>query len=148
MWYTFKAQGLGLFAAERAEDRYQAVGEYLGRTLPLNAVVITVIQSGSIRWYGNRTTLRWDFVPDERFDDAIEVLIRHGYEPYVLLEDHEEALFREHFASANRFGRLDWPAAIEYQGPPRVRVYAIADRSRHITGENILKRVIPADWTR
>jgi hypothetical protein len=147
LWYGFKSERLGLFAAERAEDRYQVVGEYLGRALPANAVVITVIQSGSIRWYGNRATLRWDFIPDGRFDEAIGVLSAQGYEPYLLIEDHEEATFREHFATSNIFGRIDWPPAIEYQGPPRVRVYGLADRARHISGEHILPRVIPADYS-
>ena len=146
-WYGFKAERFGLFAAVRAEYRYQVVGEYLGRALPANAVVITVIHSGSIRWYGNRATLRWDFIPDGRFDDAVDVLSAHGYELYLLLEDHEEALFREHFGKANIFGRIDWPAAIEYQGPPRVRVYALTDRARHIGGEHILARMIPANYS-
>ncbi len=148
LWYAMKTERLGLFAAERAEDRYQVVGEYLGRALTSNAVVITVLHSGSIPWYGNRATLRWDFVPDERLDEAIDVLSAHGYEPYLLLEDHEEPLFREHFSKSNVFGRIDWPAAIEYHGPPPVRIFALADRARYIGGEHIIPRVIPANYTR
>ena len=142
-WYAFKTARLGVFGPVRAEDRYQIVGEYVGRTLPPNAVVITMIQSGSIRWYGKRTTLRWDLIDDERLDSTIDVLRSHGYEPYILLEDYEEQEFRTHFRQANVFGRTDWPAMIDYQGLPNVRVYAVADRTRHLAGERVFTRVIP-----
>jgi hypothetical protein len=144
LWYGFKAASLGLFGPERAEDRYKVVGEYVGRALPSNAVVLTDIQSGSIRWYGHRTTLRWTLVEDGRLDEAIDVLAAHGYEPYILLEDHEESSFREHFARANIFGRIDWAPAIEYLALGHVRVYAIADRQRHLAGERILTHPILA----
>ena len=112
--------------------------------LPANAAVLTVIQSGSIRWYGHRTTLRWDSVADERLDEAIGVLAAHGYEPYILLEDYEESSFRKHFARANIFGRIDWAPAIEYLSLGHVRLYAIADRARHLAGERILTHPILA----
>jgi len=144
LWYGFKVASLGVFGSERAEDRYKAVGEYVRRVLPPNAVVLTVIQSGSIRWYGHLTTLRWDLVADERLDEAIGVLAAHGYEPYILLEDYEESSFREHFVRANIFGRIDWAPAIEYLGLGHVRLYAIADRARHLAGERILTHPILA----
>jgi len=144
LWCGFKAASLGIFGPARAEDRYKSIGEYVGQALPSNAVVITVIQSGSIRWYGHRTTLRWDFVPDERLDDAIEILSAIGYEPYILLEDHEEPLFHDHFARTNTFGRMHWPPAIEYLGAPHVRIYAIADRARYVAGERVLTHPILA----
>jgi hypothetical protein len=71
-------------------------------------------------------------------------LAAHGYEPYILIEDHEESSFREHFARANIFGRIDWAPAIEYLGLGHVSVYAIADRQRHLGGERILTQPILA----
>jgi len=143
-WYGFKTARLGVFGPVRAEDRYQIVGEYVRRALPQNAVVITTIQSGSIRWYGQRMTLRWDLVEDERLDRAIDVLRSHGYEPYILLEDYEEPDFRRHFQRASALGRIDWPPAIEYKGLPNVRVYAIADRARYLAGERIFTQALAA----
>jgi hypothetical protein len=83
-------------------------------------------------------------VADERLDEAIAVLSAHGYEPYILLEEWEEPLFRAHFSPTNVFGRVEWPPTIEYNGAPRVRVYAIADRARYLAGESILPRPIPS----
>ena len=123
---------------------WQIVGEYVRRALPQNAVVITTIQSGSIRWYGQRMMLRWDLVEDERLDRAIDVLRSHGYEPYILLEDYEEPDFRRHFQRASALGRIDWPPAIEYKGLPNVRVYAIADRARYLAGERIFTHALAA----
>ena len=84
---------------------------------------------------------------DERLDEAVDVLLAHGYEPYILLDDYEEATVpRVTSHRANVFGRINWPPAIEYLGHPHVRVYSIADRSRHLAGERILTRPIPAPW--
>ena len=41
---------------------YTSVGEYVRQQLPANAVILTVQHGGSVRYYSNRLTLRWDFV--------------------------------------------------------------------------------------
>src|SRR6185369_14355030 len=41
-----------VFDIQRGEHRYVAVGEAIGARLPANAVVLSVIQSGSVRMYG------------------------------------------------------------------------------------------------
>jgi hypothetical protein len=137
-WYVGVANRLGAFAIQRAEQRYASVGQYVSRTLPSNAVVLSMIQSGSIRWHGGRLTVRWDSLPKDRLDATIELLWSKGYTPYILLEEWEEPLFREQFAAANRFGTIDWPPVIDYQGPGHVRVYCLADRTRHRAGELIV----------
>jgi hypothetical protein len=142
LWYGLKTDRLGVFGPVRAEDRYQIVGEYVARTLPPNAAVITMIQSGSVRWYGKRPTVRWDLIDDDRFDASIDILRARGYEPYVLLEDDETQEFRRRFEQTSLFGRIDWPPMIEYTGLPNVRVYAIADRARHLAGERTPKHLV------
>ena len=57
--------------------------------------MLSVIQSGSVRLYGERMTARWDLIAAARFDDTIDVLRRAGYEPYLLLEEWEMPLFRK-----------------------------------------------------
>jgi len=148
LWYGSTAARLGVFGPVRAEDRYKIVGEYVARALPANAAVLTVIQSGSIRWYGKRTTLRWDLIEEGRLDAAINVLQAEEYEPYILLEDDEEPMFRSRFQSANVFGRIDWPPLVVYTGLPHVRIYAAADRARHLGGEWIATQVVPAAESR
>src|SRR5439155_13436779 len=62
-WYVRKAERLGVFAIGFSERRYESVAKCLERALPPKAVVLTVIQSRSVRLYAGRSTLRWDKVP-------------------------------------------------------------------------------------
>jgi hypothetical protein len=62
MWYVAKADRLTVFDIQRAEHRYPAVGEEIRRRLPANAIVLSQVQSGSVRLYGERLTARWDFI--------------------------------------------------------------------------------------
>jgi dolichyl-phosphate-mannose-protein mannosyltransferase len=143
-WYVTVADRHGIFAVQRAEQRYATIGRTLGEILPRRAVVLSMIQSGSVRWHGHRLTLRWDFIPPDRFDSTIALLRDRGYVPYILLEDWEEPLFRQQFAQTNAFGRIDWPPAMEYQGAGHVRLYCVADRSRHLSGEPVITVPVPA----
>ncbi|HYS70741.1 MAG TPA: hypothetical protein VEM14_10910, partial [Gemmatimonadaceae bacterium] len=122
---------------QRAEHRYQAVGEQIGRSLPANAIVLSVIQSGSVRLYGDRLTARWDWIEPARFDETIDILRRAGYEPYLLLEASETPQFRELFGGASQYAAIDWPPTIEYRDVSRVGVYRLADRARYQAGSSI-----------
>jgi hypothetical protein len=144
LWLGIKLTTLNVLAIQGDEHRYVAVGRVIGGVLPPNAVVLTVIQSGSVRLYGDRPTVRWDVLYEERLDNAIAILVEHGYEPYILLEQWEEPLFRKRFAAANVFGRVEWRPAIEYYGEPRVRVYAVADRAKYLAGESPPALPIPS----
>ena len=134
----------GVYAIKRAEERYRTIGLRLGSALPPRSVVLTVVHSGSLRWHGHVLTVRWDLIPDDRLDATVALLLSKGYTPYVLLEDWEAPLFRQHFAQANALGRLEWPPALEYQGAGRVRVYCVADRRRFLSGETIVTHPIEA----
>jgi hypothetical protein len=137
IWYVVKADSLKVFHIQRAEHRYPAVGEEIGRTLPANAIVLSQIQSGSVRLYGGRMTARWDFIEAARFDEIVDVLRRSGYEPYLLLENWEMPLFRNYVRGASQYADLDWPPAIEYQDISQVGVYRLADRARYRAGASI-----------
>jgi hypothetical protein len=144
LWYLLTARDLTVFGIQQAEHRYVAVGEEIGRMLEPNALIVTVIQSGSVRLYGNRMTVRWDFLDPHAFDATLDTLRRKGYVPYFLLEDWEEAPFRQRFSETSEYGRLDWPPALTY-GDEIVRVYAMADRARHVAGEPIVTRRITSE---
>ena len=142
--YVTTATRLGVFAIHDAERRYATVGEYLGRTLPPNAVVLSVIESGSVRWHGGRMTLKWDYLPPGQLDRAIRVLHTRGYAAYILVEDFEEPFFRRYFANGGPYGALDWPPVFEYEGAGHDRLYRVADRERFLRGEPIPTFSIPA----
>ena len=143
IWYLRTADGLHVFDIQQSEHRYQAVGEYLGAALPLNAVVLTVIQSGSVRAYGQIPTLRWDLVEPDGLDRTLETFRSAGYEPYLLLEDWEDEIFRGRFAATNVAGNADWQSAFEYYGPISVRVLRAGDRAAYFSGRRALPRAVP-----
>ena len=128
-WYLKKAADLGILTAPGGQDRYVVVGEYVKRVLPQNAVLITVLDSGSVRVYGHRSTVRWDLLPGGDFDHAVAVLQANGYAPYLLLEDWEEPEFRKRFEKTSMLGRLDRLPAVEY-AHDHVRVWALGERER------------------
>jgi len=137
IWYVVKADSISVFHIQRAEHRYPAVGKEIGRTLPANAIVLSRIQSGSVRLYGNRLTARWDFIEPARFDETIDALRGRGYELYLLVEDSEMPIFRKSFGGASQYGDLDWPPTLEYKDISQVGVYRLADRARHRAGEPV-----------
>jgi hypothetical protein len=146
-WYVLKAHELTVFAIKPAEHRYVAVGEEVGRALERNAVVLTLIESGSVRMYGDRPTVRWDLLEPAALDHTIGVLETAGYVPYLLLEDWEAKLFRERFEHVSVYGNVDWPPTFEYSGPISVRVYALADRARYLRGQRVVTRRIASAST-
>ena len=144
IWYVTVARSLHVFDIQRAEHRYVSVGESVRGMLPDNALLLTVIQSGSIRLYGGRPTLRWDMLEPQRIDATLEGLRAAGYDPYLLLEDWEDELFRTRFAATSAVARANWPSALEYRGPISVRVLRIADRERPTDARRSPPHVVPA----
>jgi hypothetical protein len=104
------------------ESRFALAGEYAGRALPPNAVVLAVQQSGSIRFHGGRDTIAWDAVPETDLDAYVERLRGAGRVPFIALEDEEEPRFRRRF-DQQRAGSLDWRPMEELPAPVRVRFY-------------------------
>jgi len=126
-FFLIKADSLNVFAIQAAEHRYAAVGELVDRALPANAAIITQIESGSIRLYGHRPTVRWDLVERPALAVTLDHLQWNGYKPYVVLEDWEEAPFRARFDGMNGFGRIEWTPAFSYNGLATVRIYPVTD---------------------
>jgi hypothetical protein len=142
-WYVAKADRLGAFMTREHERRFVAVGQFIGRTLPDRAAILTGMHSGSVRLYGQRTTLQWIHLSPDDLDRALALLRNNGYVPYVLVEGDEEQGFRNRFATSSPIGRLGWPPAFEYFGHPDVRIYSLEDRVRYLDGQSVLTRPIP-----
>jgi len=131
------------FDIQRAEHRYVAVGQAIGARLPANAVVLSVIQSGSVRMYGQRPTVRWDKLEPERLDATLDGLRAAGYAPYLLLESWEDALFRARFPGTRALRDASRSPVIEYYGPISVRVLRLDDEA-HCGDRRVLPRAVPA----
>ena len=59
--YVATAVERSAFALDCLESRYLAAGAFVSRALPERAVLLSVQQSGPLRMYGGRTTVRFDY---------------------------------------------------------------------------------------
>jgi hypothetical protein len=133
----------GVFRLRVAEARYEAVGNFVKKELPENALLIAFQQSSSLRHYAGRLTLRFDLLAPEWLETAVATLRERGYRPYFVIEDVEVALFQERFQHASPLGRLDWPPVAALQGPTVVQIFDPGDREKWIAGERLVTRPVP-----
>lgn len=136
-FYVSTAVGREAFDLRRFESRYLAAGAWASDRLPAGAVLLSVQQSGSLRLYGRRTTVRFDYIGPTGLDAAVRHLASIGRPPYFVLEAWEEAQFRDRFARHSPLGLLDWPPAAEVGQPVKVRFYDPRDRARFLAGEPV-----------
>ena len=80
------------------EQRYPLAGEWINVNTPQQSVVFANQHSGSLRWYGKRQTIRWDFIAPEHLSTTVRELQEHGATVYVALEGDEAAMFDQRFA--------------------------------------------------
>jgi hypothetical protein len=80
------------------EERYALAGDWVDVNTPAGSVVLANQHSGSLRWYGKRDTLRWDFIPPEDLVTTVREIESRGASVYVALEGAEVAMFDAKFA--------------------------------------------------
>lgn len=122
------------FELQRLEGRYRAIAEVVRDRLPANAVVITVWESGSIRFHADREVVLWESLDPAWLDRAITWLRSKGQQPYFLLERREEPEFRARFRGQSEAGGLDWPPRFDLGR--QIRIYDPTDRARYRAGES------------
>lgn len=111
LWF---AQKEGVPDLGRNEQRYVKIAQLVRDTTERNAVIITLQHSGSVRYYGGRTTLRYDVLHDHWLDRSISWLQSNGFHPYILLDTPEHEPFMQKFAE-NRSSNLDMAIVFEYR---------------------------------
>lgn len=89
------------------EARYPLAGEWVHINTPANAVVLAHQHSGSLRWYGQRQTLRWDLIAPSDLLTTVRELESHGATVYVALEGEEVGGFERQFAAVMDQLRVD-----------------------------------------
>jgi len=88
----------GAFDAWYSDRRFIDMALKVRERTPESAVVLTMLQSGSLRYYGGRQTLRFDRLPPEWLDRTLEWLVNQDVHPYALFSDPvERADFEHHF---------------------------------------------------
>jgi hypothetical protein len=96
-----------------------------------------------VRYHAGRDAVVWDSLDSGALDDAIRWLLARGQDPYIMIEDWEEPLFRERFAARSPVGQLDWPPRFEIER--RVKIYRPADRAGYFKGDTIPTAIVRAN---
>ena len=136
-WQGREAFSRGAFVLDRVEQRYADVGRYIAANMPPNALFITGVHAGSIRYYSGRLTIRYDWVGERRLNQVVDVMREKGYHPYIALEEAEESRFRDRFLNLSDLARLDWAPAAQRSAPIRVRIYDPLDRGHAVATAEI-----------
>jgi hypothetical protein len=114
----------GVFNVATYEGRHVRAANEIASRAPANAVVLSVQHSGSVRYYANRITLRYDWLADDALDLTLRDLAARGRPVYLVVDDWEEKEFRERFAPANQTAQLPEPIA-RVSGSPEVRIFEL-----------------------
>jgi len=130
---TQTAGARDVLALQRLEGRYRETAALVDDRLPADAVLITVWQSGSVRFHAGREAVLWDSLDPAWLDRAVAWLSAQGRTPYILVERREEADYRNRFRGHAELGDLDWPPRFNIAG--QARIYDPADRARYLAGE-------------
>jgi hypothetical protein len=96
------AQSRSVFELQRLESKYPAAGAFAREHLPATAFVLAAQHSGSLRYYANLPTLRWDLLDGGALDQALANLRAEGYEPFAVLDADEDVEFRRKFEAAGQ----------------------------------------------
>jgi hypothetical protein len=104
------------------EQRYTLAGEWINVNTPPESVVLAKQHSGSLRWYGRRQTLRWDFLDPNQLAQTIQELQSRGATVYAALEGNEVAMFDERFAGVIDQVQVDHVGSIRNVSFRRLRI--------------------------
>ena len=123
------------FNLQFLEQRYRSAGVVVRDRLPAGAVVLSVWDSGAVRFHGRKEALAWESLDPAWLDRSLQWLEERGRTPYLLVESWEEPAFRARFSRHSAVGKLDWPP--KYEIDRVVRIYDPRDRLRHDRGEHV-----------
>ncbi|HEX6973178.1 MAG TPA: hypothetical protein VF147_02190 [Vicinamibacterales bacterium] len=92
----------GAFEMRAQEQKYPRAGAYVRDELPQGAFVFAMQHSGSIRYYADRATIRWDMLDANSLDACIATLRALGHEPFAVVDKGEDPVFRQKFEAAGQ----------------------------------------------
>jgi asparagine N-glycosylation enzyme membrane subunit Stt3 len=104
-------QGRSAFVVHAEEARYLSAARFAA-ALPDNAAILCNQHSGSIRYYANRLTLRYEWLEPDAYTQAIDYLHSLGRPVFVVLDDFERDVFRSRYAKVIDVSWLDRPMLV------------------------------------
>jgi hypothetical protein len=104
-------QGRDAFRVQGFEARHRAAARFAA-ALPENAVFLCNQHSGSLRYYANRLTLRFEWLAPDVYVTAMDQLQQAGRPVFVVLDDWEREVFKARYAAAADLSWLDNPPVL------------------------------------
>jgi hypothetical protein len=78
-----------IFSVGAGESVHSASCRWADKIIPSQALVVSMEQSGALKFYTRRPTLRWDLVTPDQWQLLKNRAAERGYEWYALLQPHE-----------------------------------------------------------
>jgi 4-amino-4-deoxy-L-arabinose transferase-like glycosyltransferase len=119
-------QGRLAFRVAEGEARYVTAAE-AARRLPSDAVVISNLHSGSVRYYADRLTLRYEWLGLDAYAPALQFFRERGRPVYAMLDETEIDAFRQRYRDVADLSWLDKPPLATPAN--RVYLYLVAEGS-------------------
>jgi hypothetical protein len=104
---------------------------YVRDKLPPNAIVFTMMHSGSIRFYSHHTTVRWDVMDADWLDRAVTFLRDRGYHSYLVLDNFERPQFQKRFSGHSSLAELSWTPITTLPGATMTAIYDLSPTAGH-----------------
>ena len=98
-YLSFAVHGEAFAFKDGYRELYVGVADRIRAATPVSAAVIGVRQSGTLRLYANRLTVRYDYIPQESLGRAISFLNRSGHPTYVALHSEEVSEFAARYGA-------------------------------------------------
>jgi 4-amino-4-deoxy-L-arabinose transferase-like glycosyltransferase len=111
------------------EQRYVRGAARAAQLTPANAILFSSQHSGSLRYYTDRMTLRYDLLAEGHLDSAIRELSVMGRPSFLVIDEWARAELQRRFARGNRAGGLTWAPLARVPGQPDVLVYDLTNRA-------------------
>jgi hypothetical protein len=97
-------------------DRYRLAARAIAERTPEKSAILSVLQSGSLRHYGQRLTIRYDLLDPDWLERAADYCRANGLRVFVALESTESAPFTTRFGRANAAQFLTTPQIVDPMG--------------------------------
>jgi hypothetical protein len=123
--YRIGAQS-GAFVSWRSDRASVLVARETRRVTPANSVIFSMFHSGSVRYYGGRMSLRYDFLDGDWLDRAIEWFQAHDVHPYLLVNDWEVPRVRQRFSTQRYVQLLDRPPMFTYDSAATIFLFDLS----------------------
>jgi hypothetical protein len=119
------------FELWRGERAVVDVARAVSEATPDRSLVLAVIHTGTLRYYGGRVTLRFDSLPADWLDRAADWLQSRGVGLYALLDPEEVPQFARRFAGSRAVTGMERSAMMVYRGARSATLYDLAQAFDH-----------------